>query len=157
MWQRKMMVNPALWSRVQVESGAANAQRAVAIGLMVLSVAGTYLGFTGGVMAWFPGMFALTMVWQGAVSYLQFVFVRNWFTPWYLFPLAMSVVPAVIGYHALLAPYLVSMLASWNVPHADVLAWMVILVASLLVDVVPEKLLVGNGGGQPQRGGPHAP
>lgn len=138
-----MKVDASIVQRHDIERYAAQSEQFVAFGLILLSLTGTYLGLVGGALAWRGDMFALAIIWQVIVSVFQYIHVRNWRSAWYLVPLGLSVVPAVIGYGSLLvAPTIAPVLASWGTPYPVVLAYALILLASVGIDIIPERILV---------------
>jgi hypothetical protein len=142
---KAMAVDASVIKRSQIERHAATSERVVAFGLILLSLSGTYLGLLNGALVWRADMFALAVMWQLVVSVFQFIHVRNWQSAWYLVPLLLSVAPTAAGYGSLLGVYVSGVLASWGMPYPLVGAYGVILLASLGIDIIPERILVRKG------------
>lgn len=142
---KTMTVDASLVKRSDVEKFAADSERVVAFGLMLLSLSGTYLGLVNGVLVWRADMFALAVVWQFAMSAFQYINVRRWQTAWYLVPLALSVAPTAFGYGALVAAYVAGVLASRGIPYPMLAAYLLVVLASVGIDIIPERILVRKG------------
>lgn len=143
--RQAMTVDASVIHRSQIERHAATSERVVALGLMLLSLSGTYVGLLNGVLVWRFDMFFLAVFWQLVVSAFQFIHVRNWKSAWYLVPLLLSVAPTVAGYGVLLGAYIAGVLASWGIPSPLMGAYALILLASIGIDIIPERILVKNG------------
>lgn len=133
---------------------AVNSKRGFAFLFIALSLFGTYVE-AGNLSAYIgsePAMvLVVALVWQALASFFQFIFRDNWQSIWYIGALGFSVVPSIRTYGALLVPSwagtaggagLDPMLAEW-------LAWAAVVVIFVMVDVIPEQILVRR-----QRGGP---
>jgi hypothetical protein len=142
---KAMTVDASVLKRSQIERHAATSERIVAFGLILLSLSGTYIGLLNGALVWRGDMFILAVFWQLVVSAFQFIHVRNWQSAWYLVPLLLSVAPTAAGYGALLGAYIASVLAGWGIPSPMVGAYAIILLASLGIDIIPERILVKRG------------
>jgi hypothetical protein len=140
-----MTVDASIVRRSDVEKYAAHSERVVAVGLMLLSLSGTYLGLLDGAMVWRLDTAFVAVLWQLAVSIFQFIHVRNWRSAWYLGPLLLSVAPTAVGYGTLLGPYVGGMLAGWGTPYPMVGAHALILLAAVGIDIIPERILVKKG------------
>jgi hypothetical protein len=142
---KAMTVDASVIKRNQIERHAATSERVVAFGLLLLSLSGTYIGLLNGELVWRADMFVLAVFWQVIMSVFQFIHVRNWQSAWYLVPLLLSVAPTAAGYGALLGAYIAGVLAGWGTPTPLVGAYAIILLASLGIDVIPERILVKRG------------
>lgn len=136
------MIDASIWSRGQLSQYGKSTERSVAFGLMALSVAGTYFGLTNGTMVWRQDTFVFAIVLQAIFTLFQYVHVKNWKSPWYLMALGLSVIPSAVGYKAIVVPVLAPLLADNGIEHADAAALIIVIVASIGIDIMPERILV---------------
>lgn len=84
----------------------------IALLLLSISIFGNFITFNGGWQRWNAfddkGSEALMLAfaWQLVCSVLQFAFLRTKFYPGYLFALAASAIPSIMGYYGPVKPVL---------------------------------------------------
>jgi len=140
--------SPALFRRPDFNQHQPTVERGVAIFLLILSWLGTLLWGGGGWEAWsviqpYPPGLTLGLVLQGICTGIQWVYSNRWGSLWYLGSVLASTSSTVAGYFPLV---LLGLPLLGYQPTGT--AWWVTLgltiIAGLLLDILPERILVAD-------------
>jgi len=126
-------------------------KRLFAVGLIFMSLAGTYAAFNQTTWS-VPDtseeliVLSIALIYQIICSLVQFFFRSQWRSLWYLGALAASVVPSVFAYSQFAVNTLATTILEMGVPESWTipLAWAALSIAMLGVDIIPEHILVSR-------------
>jgi hypothetical protein len=128
-------------------------KRMAALGIYAVSFAGSLLWGGGGVDAWLsltPNVAGIigALILQGVCTAVQWTFGgSNWYNPWYVGSVMLSGGSSLAGYWPVIYPWLVGVLLALFdggaiAVYAPWIAGALMVVAMLLADVLPERILI---------------
>lgn len=125
-------------------------ERIAALALLALSFASTIAVLNGGwdptlALKWGAGAWIAVGI-QSACTLVEWAYKRDKRNVWYIIALAFDAGPTALGAYALLAPIVYRGIALLHVAgqSADVLSWIIIIFAAVLLAMAPESILIDD-------------